>query len=184
MAWIIRTYKCPECSNTFEVLQSSKDGPPAECKICEADFGEDLEAVPGTHAIGGSAIARSTDGMYRELEASSAARAAELDAPHLKVTDLKDNLREGDVAAKAPDNTVTRFAREAKNTTGANFGWGGGFSTPGARVAPPIPTGVPGQAFTGPGHIALAGAQGDHQQRVQQIVSNPSARPYVSGSRA
>jgi hypothetical protein len=180
VSFLVRTYECPECSRRIELLQTAEEGPPRFCGYCGTDFGE-AEPVPGTHAIGGSNIARATDGMYRELETTSAARAEALNAPHLKITDLNDRLREGDVAAKAPDNTVTRFQREAKAGVGANFGWGGGFSTPGARVAPPIPSGVPGQAFTGPGHIALAGAQGDHQQRVAQIVANPSAKPYVSG---
>jgi hypothetical protein len=178
--FLVRTYECPECSKRIDLLQEPEEGPPRFCGFCGTDFGE-AEPIPGTHAIGGSAIVRSTDGMYRELETSSAARAEELNAPHLKVTDLKDNLRQGDVAAKAPDNAVTRFTREAKATTGANFGWGGGFSTPGARVAPPIPTGVPGQAFTGPGHIALHGAQGDHERRVAEVTSHPSAPPFVSG---
>jgi hypothetical protein len=131
-------------------------------------------------SIGGSAISRATDHTYRLLETSTAERAAALNAPSLKVTDLKDNLREGDVAAKAPDNVVTRFARETKAQYGINYlSWGGGMG--GARVAPTIPGGAPGQSYAGPGHIALAALQPEHEARVQDVVTHPTHKPYVGG---
>ena len=65
----------------------------------------------------GSAKTKATDACYRELETSSAARA-ELAAQmagvpvsemsHLKVTNLKDNTREGEVAAMPVVNEVTK----------------------------------------------------------------------------
>jgi hypothetical protein len=180
MAWIVRTYRCPECSHQWEKLQSSDDGSPKFCEECGADFRDaELEPVPSRIALGGSAIARSTDGMYRDLEETSAARAYALDAPHLKITDLKDNLRHGDVAAKMPSNTVTRFVEETKDNLGINYmQWGGGMA--GARVAPTMPTGTPGQAFAGPGHMALAAIQPDHEQKVAESAANPQGR-FVQG---
>lgn len=50
----------------------------------------------GTHK--GKAV----DLTYRQLEKSSEVRAEMAGDPSLKVTNLKDNLREGDVAAFAP----------------------------------------------------------------------------------
>ena len=181
MGYIVRTYAC-ECGARFELLQQREDGPPKFCGGCGAEFDSDAEPVPSRIAVGGSVIARSTDSTYRQLEESSAARAAELGAPSLKVTDMHDNLRVGDVAAKQPpDNAVTRFAREAKASLGVNYmSWGGGFASPGARVAPVIPAGAAG-GFAGPGHIALAAAQPEHAARVEQIVQHPSHAPYRSG---
>src|ERR1700675_2269650 len=98
--YVFRTYACEECSKQFEIMQDRDDGAPRFCVHCGAEFDAEAEPIPGTHRIGGSAIARSTDSTYRQFEESSAARAAELDAPALKITNLGDNLREGDVAAK------------------------------------------------------------------------------------
>jgi hypothetical protein len=180
---IVRTYRCLDCEHDIERFQDSADGPPKFCENCGAEFEGDAEPVPGTHAIGGSAIARSTDLTYRQLEDSSAARAAELGAPALKITNLNDNLREGDVAAKAPDNVISRFDREAVAQGRQPItGWGGGYATPGVRVGSLIPAGHPGAGFAGPGHIALAAAQPEHAARVQQVIASTPYRPYVKGS--
>jgi hypothetical protein len=181
VALVFRTYLCPDCDRRFELLQERGDGPPRFCVNCGVDFGdEELEPVPAKVAIGGSAIARATDGTYRALEESSAARAQALDAPYLKITDMNDRQREGDVAAKVPMNVVTNFAQEAKNNIGVNYmGWGGGMA--GARVAPAMPGPAAGASFTGPGHIALSAIQPKHQGEVQNNVAHPMAKPYVRG---
>jgi len=135
-------------------------------------------------SIGGSAIARSTDQVYRQLEESSAARAAELNAPSLKITNLRDDVRVGDIAAKALPVSAefAHFTRE-REALGlpAMQGWGGGFAAAagGGRMAPRIPGPSPQQSFAGPGHIAMAGIQPAHEQRVQDIVAHPSHQPYV-----
>jgi hypothetical protein len=185
MAWVVRTYVCgdEECGKQFEMFQDRDEGPPKFCPECGAEVDPEAAPIPSRIAIGGSAIARSTDSTYRQLEESSAARAAELDAPSLKITNLKDNLREGDVAAKAPpDNIISRFDREAEmNGRRPYTGWGGGYASPGARVAPVISTGTPGAAYVGPGHMALAAAQPEHDQRVTQIISRPTHQPFAAG---
>jgi len=186
MAFFMRSYSCDGGGEAepheFEVMLKSGEHPKF-CPVCGCEVDAEALPLPAKIAIGGSAIARATDQTYRLLESSTAARAAELGAPALKVTDLKDNLREGDVAAKPPpNNIVTNFAREAKERFGINYmGFGGGFASPGARVGSPIPAGAPGQAYAGPGHIALAAAQPHHEERVREIVANPTHRPYVSG---
>lgn len=179
--YVVRTYGCEECSAQFEMFQTSDEGPPKFCPQCGAEFDPDADPIPSRIAIGGSAIAKSTDLTYRQLEDSSAARAAELGAPSLKITDLRDNLREGDVAAKGPpDNVITRFDREAvAQGRKPMTAWGGGFATPGARVAAPI-QGAGGN-FVGPGHIALQGAQETHLQRVQDVMRSTPYAPYVKG---
>ncbi len=185
MSYVVRTYGCEECEHRFEMFQNRDEGPPRFCPACGAEFDADSEPIPGTKAIGRSAIARSTDSMYRQLEESSAARAAELDAPELKITNLNDNLREGDVAAKGPpQNVISRFDQEARaQGRPAITGWGGGYATPGVRVAPTLPAGMPGAAFVGPGHVALNAAQPAHQGLVHEIVSRPTHAPYVGEAR-
>ncbi len=181
---IVRTYRCLDCEGDIEIIQDSADGPPKFCQHCGSEFEGDAEPVPGTHAIGGSAIARSTDSTYRQLEESSAARAAELDAPHLKITNLNDNLREGDVAAKRlPVSREFQMFEQERAASGlpSFTSWGGGYATPGARVAPAIPAGSPGASFAGPGHVTLAAAQPDHVNRVTEIVARPTHRPFAAG---
>ncbi len=87
----------------------SRDEPPPEyCSRCGAYVGPDNTPIPGLFSIP-TVKAKSMDSTYRLLESSSEERAkaaaAELDVPvsemsHLKVTDMNDNMREGDVAAK------------------------------------------------------------------------------------
>lgn len=81
----------------------------------------------------GSARTKRTDASYRELETSSAARAeaaAHLagvpvsEMAHLKVTNLKDNTREGEVAAMPVVNEVTRQMDMLK-ARGMPVGFGG-----------------------------------------------------------
>lgn len=179
MAYTIRTYECDGGGegepHRFDVLLATGEHPKF-CPQCGNEVDADALPVPAKIAIGGSAIARATDQTYKLVEDSSAARAAELNAPYLKVTDMNDNLRHGDVAAKAPINKVTQFAQEAKNNLGVNYlAWGGGMG--GARVGPPISTG-PGQTYAGPGHVAMAAFQQDHEARVRDIVANPTHRPF------
>jgi hypothetical protein len=63
-------------------------------------MGEPL-VVPGLFSIG-THKGKAVDLTYRQLEKSSEVRAEMAGDPSLKVTNLKDNLREGDVAAFAP----------------------------------------------------------------------------------
>lgn len=104
MAYVFRTFGCPECGGEFEVMQERDEGPPAKCQICAADMTEEGVVIPLSLPRGGKIVgsptAKGVDMTYKMLEDSSAAMAAESGNPHLKVTDLKDNLRMGDVAAK------------------------------------------------------------------------------------
>lgn len=141
--------------HVFEVLLEN-DEHPNFCTVCGAPVGE-VEAIPGTHSIGGSAIQQAVDGTYRMLEETSAARAAMVGQPNIKVTNLKDGLREGDVAAvPLPNNTVTGFMRDAGDR-GIRYGFQSGQQ---AGVAHGVKRAdlEPGK-YTGPAHISLAAAQ-------------------------
>lgn len=178
MSFVIRTYRCDNGGegdpHEFEIMLASGEQPKF-CPQCGCEVG-DIAPIPAKISIGGSPIARATDMTYRALERSSAARAAELDAPELKITNLSDNLREGDVAAKMPVNTVSQFSEEVKTKYGIDYmNWGGGMA--GGRVAPNISG--PSGGYVGPGHIALHAAQPGHAERVREIVEHPSAKPYV-----
>lgn len=71
--------------------------------------------------IGGSPIAKSVDQTYRQYEAASIERAEAAGDPSMKVTNMRDNLREGDVAAMPVNNVVTQYAAMAKETAGFDY---------------------------------------------------------------
>ena len=160
MAYVMRTYACDGAGklaeHTFELMQKREDGPPGFCPHCGAKVGNVIP-LPAKMSIGGKAITKAVDRMYRSVEASSAERAELAGNPGLKITDMNDRLREGDVAAKMPRNSVTNFM-EFAGERGVKYGWGGGMSTGVAFNGTPTP--VPQNAWTGPGHVALSGIQG------------------------
>lgn len=157
---IFRTYECPECEQRFELMQEREEGPPRFCVHCGADFSdEELPAIPAKVSLGGGAAARSVDMTYKLLEESTAEMAERVGNPALKVTNLKDNLREGDVAAmvpEVPNNSVGAFMREAKGQ-GINYGWQGGPAY--NDTARPLESGS--GRFSGPANLALGAVQGD-----------------------
>lgn len=160
MAYFYRTYSCggddDNPPHQFELFIQG-DEHPRFCPICGAEFEGEPEMIPGGMHIGGSAIQRTVDNMYRQIETSSAERAELAGNPALRVTDMNDHLREGDIAAKMPVNTVTQFM-ETAGAAGARYGFGGGAMTGVAFNAAPAP--VPTNSITGPGHAALWGVQG------------------------
>lgn len=116
-----RTYACPFCENTFSFLHTVtkgvEDSPPDYCVRCGAYVGPEQEPIPMFGTIG-KAKNKSPDSVYRALESSSAARAQEAadmagvplsDMSHLKTTDMKDNLREGDTSAKVSAPSVPTY---------------------------------------------------------------------------
>ena len=111
-------------------------------------------------SLGGKGnLAKAVDMTYRALEDSSAARAAALNNPQMKITDMKDRLREGDVAAVLPNNSVTQFMGAADRHN-IRYGWGGGsMGTPACHSTAPSP--LPANQITGAGHSALWAVQGD-----------------------
>ena len=173
MSYIIRTYACDGAGkgepHTFEIM-IERDQHPKFCPECGAKIGN-IETVPTKIAIGGKPITKAVDGTYRAIEESSAARAEKFNNPGLKITNMKDRLREGDSAAIMPQNSVTSFIEEARRR-GVEYGWGGGMSGV-AFNGNPNP--VPQNTWTGPGHVALSSIQGE-QGRTHQMVRHQATK--------
>lgn len=108
-------YRCPDCGQTFKFAHHPNDAPPPDyCPLCNSYVGADVppEFVPQAPAIGGKR--KSADLVYRQMEEASIHRAreaaelagvSESEMAHLKITNMKDNLREGDIAAVTPPPT-------------------------------------------------------------------------------
>ena len=179
-ALIVRTYACNTGGtaedHTFEVRER-RDERPKFCPVCGNKIGSVAKPRPARIALGGSAIARSVDQTYRAIEASSAERAALAGSNALKITDMKDHLREGDVAVKMPVNSVTNFMDFAKDR-GVQYGWGGGMSSGVAFNGPANP--VPQNTWTGPGHVALSGIQGVNGSTAAEIRAQMTAAGQIN----
>lgn len=123
---VTRTYQCPDCEGTFSFLHLKSDEPPPDyCAKCGAWMGEEPEPMPSAPFIS-KPQNKAGDVVYRQMEKDSAARAEMTGDPTLKLTDLKDNLRAGDVAAKTSVNNPVSNYMEAARAEGADYGWGAG----------------------------------------------------------
>ena len=123
----LRTFQCPDCSGKFSVWLE-KDAPlPDFCMLCKADMGEPIP-LTGRLRAGGMLSAeesrrtptspliskpqhQSLDRTYRMMESSSEARAKDAadmlgvsvsEVSDIKVTNMKDNIREGESSAMTP----------------------------------------------------------------------------------
>lgn len=111
-----QTLQCPDCEGTFRWLQHPSDEPlPNFCPKCGSSMTAEPVFVPLAPHIGRT-IGKTADNVYRQMETASVANmeaAAELgggdtsDYSALKVSDMADYLRPGDVAAKMPANPVS-----------------------------------------------------------------------------
>ena len=118
--------RCPSCRKTFRW-----EGPwPRYCPRCQYDTSlDDKPEVAAPHISSGraKALSQSADQTYRGMEAGAQAgaeaAAAALGVPvaemsGMKITDMNDRLREGDLAMKAPPpNPVS-------NVMAASPSWG------------------------------------------------------------
>jgi hypothetical protein len=111
MGFVLR---CTECREKFKWLG---DKFPDECPICHAHIGHDRADDDVVMPFVSRRKIASADKTYRAMEAGSEQRmqlAAELtgepasEFSGLKITDMRDNMRAGDMAAIPVDNAVTR----------------------------------------------------------------------------
>lgn len=120
---ITRTYECPDCEQQFSFLHLTRDEPPpAYCVRCGADMGaEPIVALPKI-TVGGGAIARSVDTTINDYMEATQRHARENGIPGGGITDMKDSLREGEIAVKTPDNIVSR-TQNAVHEAGGGGPW-------------------------------------------------------------
>lgn len=118
MGYRSRRYQCPSCEKTFDFLHEVTDGveepPPSYCPKCGEYVGAEPEPIPHIGALL-KPQNQTMDKVYRGMEAASYARAEEaasmLNVPvsevaNIRMTDMRDNLREGDISAKIPTPTM------------------------------------------------------------------------------
>lgn len=142
----------PECRKTFPWDTNTPH--PKFCPVCGGGIGtSDAEDSAVVMPFIRSAKMAATDRTYRQMEAGSEVRvekAAELtgatkeDMASLRITDMNDNMRAGDIAAKEADAAMARL----QSTTRAPIG----FTPNGAEFSAGIAQGAVahnGQVVTG-----------------------------------
>lgn len=111
--------RCPICRQAFAWNDSSQF--PDNCLLCHEFIGpdpdRDVTVIPMPFIK--SAKTKQNDELYRSMEKGSEVRAelgaqaagcSVSDMSALKMTDMNDNQREGDIAAKlAPDDSSAKF---------------------------------------------------------------------------
>lgn len=112
-----KKYECPDCTGKFSFHHDPGDCPPPQfCPLCGSNVSSDeLYQPPLLHIA--KSIGKVADDTYRQMEQASDARiemAAEMtgydrsELSGMKITDMRDNMREGDVAANLPSNPVSQ----------------------------------------------------------------------------
>lgn len=166
-----QAYQCPDCEGRFRFLHHPDDEPaPNYCPLCGSDMRDQPEFafMPSAPHLA-KTIGRTADNVYRQTEAASLANidtvaditgSDRADLSAMKVTNMADYLRPGDIAAKLANNEVAKHMAK----TGQ-----GGFS-------PAL--GMTGQDYasaTGQGVFPHAGdamrqeITGAHQQRASVV---------------
>lgn len=101
--------RCPSCRKAFR--WEPAEGMPDTCPLCDAKVASDREDDEIVMPFVRSARTDATDKVYRDMEAGSEVRAkiaAEMtgapvsEMSGLKITDMRDNQREGDIASLEP----------------------------------------------------------------------------------
>ncbi len=190
--------KCPGCKQKIKWLA---DDPPDDCPACGhrliSDRSDDDVVCPNILSFS----TRCQDGVYKAMEKASQERvyqAAEMagcdasDMQDLKITNLRDNMKQGEIAAIPVVNDVTRqmdAVRAMNPNAHVGFGTGGGVSD-GIGFSAAVPTGpYPSagartqQAFRRAHADRMSGqlARGDvvSDRPANEIVQNPNYRSRV-----
>lgn len=197
----IRTYRCPSCEGQFDFMHHpTSEPPPRFCPLCGYDTEGDAPLASGITAPHiQKSISRAGDATYRQMEGQAeermdmAAQMTGLDRSEfsdLKITDIKDNLREGDTADVSVVNDVSKAVDADPNNYGfrpqlAPMGAGGPSGMiPDARGNTPL--GYASMTTQGPAPYAGAKAAtmvgNFHRQNARAIVAAGTEKTYSGKS--
>lgn len=172
--------KCPSCRGSF--AWHPKEGMPDLCELCGEKVGHDTaDDIVFCPAIRSNAKTKAVDDVYRQMEAGSITRAqiaAEMvgapvsEMSGLKITNMRDNQRQGDTAIALENSPVSELMASAPQTFGFQGGNGLGFSGPVA---------------TGPspnrGAQMRSVLQDVHQSHGNAVSDRPALETYQPGYR-
>lgn len=162
------TLACPDCAHTWATILKKGEEYPSYCPACGVFVGADEDFVPSKVTIS-TALGRSGDATYREIERTSEVRAEAAGDHALKITNMRDGLREGDIAAMPVNNAVSRYADEAHSALGFNYFQGS-------------PQGELARANSGPDRASTGGKALSAIQGGKGIPVMPQASKLIRGN--
>ena len=131
--------QCPKCTWKFYAMSLYPDCCPRCAYVYDPEPGDNVISMPTIRTVAGSML----DKVYRDAEKASEHRA-ELAAEQagvpvsemsgLKITNMRDNMREGDIAAMPVRNEVTR-QMDRMAAAGMPIGFQAGMNTTGMPSA-------------------------------------------------
>lgn len=181
MAVVIR---CPACKTKFRWLAET-EGYPSNCPQCDAYVGHDRadDDVVCPNIL--SFASRCQDGVYKAMERASEERvyqAAEMagcdasDMADLKITNLRDNMKQGEIAAMPVVNDLTRHmdAMRERNPN-AHVGFGSDHNSIALEYAAGaasghIAQGVPGSILPRRGAQVGTALTSEHSSRAEAVL--------------
>lgn len=192
------TFECPSCEGAFKQLLDLARGDvlPRFCSLCGFDVGQDRaleQGLPSFHIP--KSIKKTVDTMHRDMEAGAQFRAdyarAELGmdedgANQMKMTDMRDGMREGDTSDVPVNNEITKIMADPgiANQVGWQSGPAQGIGYSGAVAQGPFPNaGARAQAALRASHAkftASAGHAGPTASSLPALeTTNPGYRARV-----
>jgi hypothetical protein len=181
--------KCPGCKQRIKWLV---DDPPDDCPACGhrlvSDRADSDVVMPNILAFS----TRCQDGVYKAMEKASEQRvyeAAEMagcspsEMSGLKITNLRDNMKQGEIAAMPVVNDVTRHMdRLRAMNPNAQVGYGADASA-GAEYAAGaasgrIADGVPGSILPRRGAQVLSAVKGSHAGKQDAMLQESRNRGF------
>jgi len=185
--------RCPSCKTKFRWLAET-EAYPSNCPQCDFytghDRADDDVVVPNILSF----ASRSTDGVYKAMERASEERVYQAaadagcdasDMAGLKITNMRDNMKQGDIAAMPVVNDITRqMDYIASRNPNSMFGYGGG---PAAGVefaagaaSGRIADGVSGSILPRRGAQAMDTVRGSHNDKAQAVLQGSYANKGFS----
>jgi hypothetical protein len=177
---IYRAYECPDCGRSFRFFHHPPDEPPPNyCPLCGNYMGDEPELtfIPASPHVA-KTIGKTADRVYRMAEETSAANAEAAaamtggdasDFSAMKITNMADYLRPGDVAAKMPETPVSKVI----NGQGQ-----GGFQPFGGMTGAQFAATTGQGAFPHAGEATRAALSAGHSQRARMVEARGNIGRY------
>jgi hypothetical protein len=159
---ICRVYECPSCSQRYELVQNRDEGSPDECPKCGVSYAAPVLHVPGGFHLRNSDKVRAIEDPVRAYMEHTVKLAEEHNNPSLKVTNMRDNVRQGETYAMSVPKPSQEYQQMMAGGMSPAFGAGAG-SGGGDSISPQ-------QLIAG---VRADGGGVGATPVIQQMVGNP-----------
>lgn len=168
---VMRNYQCPDCEGVFTHLHMRMDEPPpAFCSLCGASTSGVEPQLSAPHIA--KSIGKVADNVYRQMETASKVRAemaaealgeSASDMTAMKITDMRDNTRAGEISAPPVYNPVSAALDQRRSVTPVGL--------QDASAASQFAADTRKGAYAGAGVRALDNVRANHSREVPRVIA-------------